>query len=480
MRFGHWRTDAWTGTPGPVEPNARSTFAARGDWKGLFAPGAAFTDPATAGTTDLRAIARDTRGAFPDWTQEITSIRGGDDWAVFEWIGRATYRGGQDDEPGSGAPIEMPRRDDRRGRHGRARHPLARLPRPQGTRAADPPLHQGATGLIERSPVYARPMFDPSDVAGPDDLGIDPQRLSELLDRARRDVDSGLLPSCQLAVARHGRLAALQTFGDATDRHALRHLLVHQGVRGRRRVVAIGDGPLDPCGEGVADLIPEFATERQGRRHRRAGDAPHGGLPARAAGRRALERPGGAHCSFRRLAAELGARHRVRVPRHVGPLGARRAHRAQHRAGLPRRSSTSASPSRSACPASASASRSTSRTTSPAWRASASRASPDDLEAVFGIRELPLTEVTDERAARVQPPDTRRAGVPGGGGMTRAAELALFYQGLLTNPGDLWDTDVLADATSDVRNVPRPVVPRSRQPHPRPRRGGRRRRAPCA
>lgn len=81
--------------------------AARGDWKGLFAPGATFTDPATAGTTDLSAIARDTRGAFPDWTQEITSIRGGDDWAVFEWIGRATYRGGQGDEPGSGAPIEM-------------------------------------------------------------------------------------------------------------------------------------------------------------------------------------------------------------------------------------------------------------------------------------------------------------------------------------------------------------------------------------
>jgi len=81
--------------------------AGRGDWKGLFAPGATFTDPATAGTTDVRAVARETRHAFPDWTQEITSIRGGDDWAVFEWIGRATYRGGEGDEPGSGAPIEM-------------------------------------------------------------------------------------------------------------------------------------------------------------------------------------------------------------------------------------------------------------------------------------------------------------------------------------------------------------------------------------
>ena len=66
--------------------------ANRGDWKGLFAPGATFADPATESTDDLRSIARDTKAIFPDWTQEITSIRGGDDWAVFEWIGRATYQ----------------------------------------------------------------------------------------------------------------------------------------------------------------------------------------------------------------------------------------------------------------------------------------------------------------------------------------------------------------------------------------------------
>jgi hypothetical protein len=77
--------------------------ANRGDWKGLFAPGAQFSDPNTPSTTDVRQISRDTRAIFPDWTQEITSIRGGDGWAVFEWIGRATYDG----EPGRGARIEM-------------------------------------------------------------------------------------------------------------------------------------------------------------------------------------------------------------------------------------------------------------------------------------------------------------------------------------------------------------------------------------
>ena len=80
--------------------------ANRGDWRGLFAPGASFADPSTAATDDLRTIARDTKAIFPDWTQEITRIRGGADWAVFEWVGRATYQP-RDGGPGAGAPITM-------------------------------------------------------------------------------------------------------------------------------------------------------------------------------------------------------------------------------------------------------------------------------------------------------------------------------------------------------------------------------------
>jgi hypothetical protein len=80
----------------------------RGDWKGLFAPNATFADPATTTpTADLRSISRQTRHVFPDWTQEITSIRGGDDWAVFEWIGRATYTPTSPADPGAGCRIEM-------------------------------------------------------------------------------------------------------------------------------------------------------------------------------------------------------------------------------------------------------------------------------------------------------------------------------------------------------------------------------------
>jgi CubicO group peptidase (beta-lactamase class C family) len=51
------------------------------------------------------------------------------------------------------------------------------------------------------------------------------------------------------------------------------------------------------------------------------------------------------------------------------------------------------------------------------------------------------------------------AGVPGGGGVMTAADLALFYQGLLHNPGSLWDAEVLADGTGNIRcTLPDPVM----------------------
>ena len=83
------------------------TFEGDGNWLDLFAPDARFADPNTADTGDLRSVQRGTARIFPDWRQEITTIRGGDDWAVFEWIGRATYAGMSADDPAAGAEVEM-------------------------------------------------------------------------------------------------------------------------------------------------------------------------------------------------------------------------------------------------------------------------------------------------------------------------------------------------------------------------------------
>jgi hypothetical protein len=78
-----------------------------GGFRELFASGARFTDPANPPTEDLRDIQLQTRAVMPDWHQEITSIRGGEDWAVFEWIGHATYAAPGGEGPGNGTPITM-------------------------------------------------------------------------------------------------------------------------------------------------------------------------------------------------------------------------------------------------------------------------------------------------------------------------------------------------------------------------------------
>ena len=98
-----------------------------------------------------------------------------------------------------------------------------------------------------------------TELATPDEVGIDPRRLDVFLDRVRLEVDSGRLPSAQVAVARQSRLVAFETYGDATNDH--RYILQSVG----RNVVAaavwkvLGDGQLK-LDERVADVIPEFGT----------------------------------------------------------------------------------------------------------------------------------------------------------------------------------------------------------------------------
>ena len=68
--------------------------------------------------------------------------------------------------------------------------------------------------------------------------------------------------------------------------------------------------------------------------------------------------------------------------------------------------------------------------------------------------------------------------MPGCGAIMRAADLALFYQGLLHNPGGLWDAAVLDDAKTNVRcDLPRQPAAGSGEPHARARARGRRRAA---
>ena len=67
-------------------------------------------------------------------------------------------------------------------------------------------------------------------------------------------------------------------------------------------------------------------------------------------------------------------------------------------------------------------------------------------------------EVTTEALMSFNRPEIRAYGVPGGGGISGAADLALYYQALLHDPGGLWEPKWLAAGTREVHgDLPEPL-----------------------
>ncbi len=99
----------------------------------------------------------------------------------------------------------------------------------------------------------------PRELADPGSVGIDPDRLSIFVRRALHEVESGRLPSCQVALAREGRLVAFETAGEAAP--DTRYVLQSAGrpVLAAIAWKALGDGLFD-LDDLVSDIIPEFAT----------------------------------------------------------------------------------------------------------------------------------------------------------------------------------------------------------------------------
>ena len=293
-------------------------------------------------------------------------------------------------------------------------------------------------------------------VVEPESLGIDTERLEELRTRVRREIDDGLLPSCQFALARDGRLAAFETVGDAGSGTRYVIFSATKAFVASAAWLLIGEGSLD-IERRVADYIPEFATNgkdvvtiEQVMLHTSGFPRAPLGPPAWADRDRRLEafarwrlnwEPGTAHeyhaTSAHWVLAELierisGRDYRDFIHERVtGALGLPRV------VGIPPGDQDDIAE----------------------LELCGKPASPDELEAIFGVPELPVTEVTNEALVQFNDPGYRELGVPGGGGIMTAADLALFYQALLHNTGGLWDSDILADGTGRVRTTfPDPLM----------------------
>lgn len=284
----------------------------------------------------------------------------------------------------------------------------------------------------------------------PESLGVVPERLDALLTRIRREVDSGLLPSCQLALAREGKLAAFETVGDArpTTRYVV--FSATKALVAGAAWILIGEGKIDPSAR-VVEVIPEFGTNgkdvvtvEQVMLH--TSGFPHAplGPPEWGSREKRLEafarwrlnwepgstfeyHPTSAHWVLAELIERAAGEDYRRFIRNriAEPLGLALG------LGIPEDEQRDIAPLVHVGEA----------------------PTPEEMEAVLGIPNLPITEVTDQALLAFNQPENIAVGVPGGGGVMTAADMALYYQALLHNPGGIWDAQVLADVTGNVRTT---------------------------
>lgn len=102
----------------------------------------------------------------------------------------------------------------------------------------------------------------------PEDVGIDSDRLQLLFAAARREVDEGRIPSAQIALACHGRLAGMASFGNVecagviaptTDQTLFCVYSTTKGIIAAALWLLMEEDLLR-LDERVSDIIPEFAS----------------------------------------------------------------------------------------------------------------------------------------------------------------------------------------------------------------------------
>jgi CubicO group peptidase (beta-lactamase class C family) len=287
----------------------------------------------------------------------------------------------------------------------------------------------------------------------PESIGIDPEKLEVVFDRAEKEVREGLLPSAQIAIARNGKLAGMRTFGrttftnhdgsesqaDATNETLYAVFSSTKALTSAAAWLLIQEGKLDPS-EIVSDIIPEFGTNGKEGITVEQLFIHTAGFPTAPFPPPLFHDPSERLRIFAqwRLNFEPGSQftyHPSSSMYVVGDIIERRSGMTygdfvRQRVALPLGLET-------------------------IWVGLPDELHPQlaNIEHVgdalteadyeqMGMQPPPVGEVSEENLTKFNLPDFRRSGIPGGGGMMTAADLALFFQALV-NGGKSFDGEVL-------------------------------------
>lgn len=289
--------------------------------------------------------------------------------------------------------------------------------------------------------------MDLSNVAA---ANLDSTKVEELFGRARKEVDEGHLPSCQVAIARNGVVGATATFGAAESSRYIIYSATKPVVATAMWLLL--DEGLFRVEDPVSDHIPEFASN--GKRDITIEQVMlhTSGFPRARLGPPDWDTRQGRLVKFKEWHTnwEPGSRFEYHpetahwvlaelIERGSGvPYAQFIAERVLQRFGLERLQLgvPIASP----------------RDVNDVVTVG-EKMSPDELEAILGVRELPISTVTPEGLIALSTPYGCSVANPGGGAVSNASDLAMFYQQLLSNSGGLLSDDAYADFTANVRNT---------------------------
>jgi CubicO group peptidase (beta-lactamase class C family) len=272
--------------------------------------------------------------------------------------------------------------------------------------------------------------------------------FDDLIGRARRDVDDGTLPSCQLALAKDGELIAWETFGDV---RAPRYTVfsVTKALVASAIWLLVSEEALS-YGTRVAELVPEFAghgKETVTVDHLLLHTAGFPRAPMRpeegADPAKRLERfrswrldwPPGTQTDYHPTSAhwvlaeaiertsglDFRAFVNERICADLGLDFLRLGFDELDQRGVADVVIVGA----------------------PEQMGTITRASGEELE---------LPEIRTDILLRYNEPVVRAAGVPGAGAVGTAADVAMLFQAFMRNTGGLWNAEVLADATGVIHN----------------------------